>query len=161
MDLVQFGIIFIFLLIPVIEVIISLLGFSWVVNDSDCALEVIRISFAITFALISFLVFGYLRGLNVAYIKLPELPVNIMVLIDNISCIVGPIVAIGLLLAKNVFRKIAIILISYDLCFIVIALFIQDLVFHAKLMNIELMRFIYDIAFIYFFTRPKVKEQFK
>lgn len=74
--------------------------------------------------------------------------------------IIGLFTAIGLFTLKDTFRKIAILLALFNLIvFIFEPTFVSAL--EPALIVLVILFFIYNIAFVYFFTRGKIKEQFK
>lgn len=118
------------------------------------------ITFAIIFILLNLM--GLLGNYEFfsSFFKIPEPYQYLYFSLLNVTSIVGLITVIGLFLLKDSFRKIVIVLISFDLATTVIEIpFIRS----PNLTEIILITIfsIYNLAFIYLFTRPKVKEQFK
>lgn len=74
--------------------------------------------------------------------------------------IIGLFTAIGLFTLKDIFRRIAILLALFNLLVFIFELtFVSAL--EPALIVLVVLFFIYNIAFVYFFTRGKIKEQFK
>lgn len=95
--------------------------------------------------------------------NIPELYLSILFWLDKTICITAAFALLGLFSLKDIFRKIAIatvlcyIALSFPTLYLIDTSEIPYIVFVVAFIVFTIL----DIAFIYFFTRPKVKEQFQ
>lgn len=155
-------VIFLFLMAPALFI---LLFFTHSKIKDSLKEGVIQESKGITIFTVLFIIF-HLMELTGSYesfssiFRIPEPYRHIYFWFLNIVDIISLFTAIGLFALKDIFRKIAIVLVSFDL---IAYIFESPFISAPDLAHIILLILFlsYDVTFIYFFTRTKIKGQFK
>jgi len=102
-----------------------------------------------------------------SFYKISKPYIDILFWFDFLTEIVMVLTAFGLFWLKDAFRKIAIILLSFDLACFPFQLFLidkaylfSDIILVFLFVVFFIIFLLFDAAFINYFTRPKVKMQF-
>lgn len=174
MEYVIFGSLFPFLMYLVLPSLFILLFLTRPEIKDSFTKDITQESKGVTIFAILVIILALLGGGRDRYefytslYKISEPYVDILFWFDILREIIILLTAIGLFWLKNAFRKIVVILLLLDLVCSPFELFLID---EAYLFSDAIMVFLFvvffiifvlfDAAFIFFFTRPRVKEQFE